>query len=182
VTSGALLALASALAAAAPAAPAAKPSPAVAAAAPADGRVRVDAREVQYAFQKREVVFSGEPVTLTHQDARLTCKRLVAKQDAHGEIALAVCQGDVVFTSGARRVTCAKATYDAPAERLVCEGEPVVLQEAGSTARGTRLEYDLKADQAKLENPVVMLPGGDVEARRKALEAQRERKRQGGTP
>jgi lipopolysaccharide export system protein LptA len=180
VTSGALLALASALAAAAPAAPAAKPSPAVA--DPSDeGRLRVDAREVKYAFQKREVVFSGEPVTLTHQDARLTCKRLVAKQDANGEIALAVCQGDVVFTSGERRVTCAKATYDAPAERLVCEGDPV-LQEGGSIARGTRLQYDLKADQAKLENPIVTLPGGDVEARRKALEVERERKRQGAKP
>jgi lipopolysaccharide export system protein LptA len=138
--------------------------------------VRVDAREVQYAFQRREVVFTGEPVTLTHQDARLTCKRLVAKQDAKGEIALAVCEGEVAFARGLRRVTCAKATYDAPAERLVCEGSPV-LHDGGSEARGSRLVYDLRADQAQLENPVVTLPGAEVEARRKALEAERERRR-----
>jgi lipopolysaccharide export system protein LptA len=161
---------------AAPAAPATAPA-AKAAAAPADARVRVDAREVQYTFKARQVVFSGEPVTLTHQDAKLTCRRLVAKQDANGEIALAVCEGDVAFTSGPRRVTCAKATYDAPASRLVCEGSPV-LREGGSEARGTRLVYDLEADEAKLEDPVVTLPGAEVEARRKALEAERARKRE----
>jgi lipopolysaccharide export system protein LptA len=140
------------------------------------GPVRVDAREVQYAFQKREVVFSGEPVTLTHEDARLTCRRLVAKQDAAGEIAVAVCEGDVAFTRGARKITCAKATYDAPAERLVCEGSPV-LRDGNTEARGSRLVYDLRADQATLENVTGTLPGAEVEARRKALEETRERKR-----
>lgn len=144
-------------------------------AAPA-GPVRVDAREVKYAFQKREVVFTGEPVTLTHDDARLTCRRLVARTDEQGEIVVAVCEGDVTFARGPRRVTCARATYDAQRERLVCEGSPI-LYDGGSEARGTRLVYDLAADEARLEGAQVTLPGAEVEARRKALEAERARKR-----
>lgn len=143
---------------------------------PGGGPLRVDAREVKYAFQKREVVFSGDPVTLTHSGARLTCKRLVAKQDPSGEIALATCEGDVLFTRGLKRITCARATYDAPAERLVCEGNPV-LRHGGIEARGKRLVYDLRADQATLEEVTGTAPGVDVDTKIKAIEAERERRR-----
>jgi len=175
----ALAALAGAGTAPPPAAPArggASARAAAAATSPSGGPVRVDAREVQYAFQKREVVFTGDPVTLTHDDARLTCKRLVAKQDAEGQVAVAVCEGDVAFTRGVRRVTCAKATYDAPAERLVCEGSPV-LHDGNTEARGSRLVYDLRADEATLEDVIGTLPGADVDSKLKALEAERERRR-----
>jgi len=160
------IALAALSGAAAPADEAAKPGP-----------VRVDAEEVHYAFQRREVTFTGtaaKPVTMTRDDTRLTCARLVARTDDAGQIVSATCSGDVRLTRGPRLVTCERATFDAVAERVVCDGSPV-LKDAGSEARGTRLVYELKTDEAKLEGAAITLPGAEVEARRKALEEQRRK-------
>jgi lipopolysaccharide transport protein LptA len=166
------LALLVALAALAePAAPAASAAP-----------IRVEAESAVYALGKRQVTFTGTPVTLTHQDAKLTCRRAIAQTDAGGKIVSALCQGDVTFVRGERRVTCERATFDGVAERLVCDGNPV-LHDGGSVARGARLVYELRANEVRLEGekgkPVVgTLPGAEVEARRKALEAERARRRQ----
>jgi lipopolysaccharide export system protein LptA len=142
-------------------------------------KVHIDADELEYVFQKREVIFTGKrtPVVLTRGDARLTCMRLVATNDARGEIARAVCSGDVRFERGQRVVTCEKATYEAAAARLVCEGNPV-LRDGPSEASGSRLVYDLKIDKARLEGARLVLPGGEVDARRRQL----EERRKGGTP
>jgi lipopolysaccharide export system protein LptA len=140
--------------------------------------VRVDADEVQYAFQKREVTFSGKRlVTLTREDATLVCRRIVAKTGETGQVVAAVCSGDVRFTRGARIVTCEQATYDDAAERVVCEGN-VVLKDAGSEAHGAKLVYDLRTDQAKLEGAVITLPGAEIEQRRQAMDERRKRERQ----
>jgi len=138
--------------------------------------VRVDADEVHYAFQKREVTFTAKdakPVTMTRDDAILTCRRLVAKTDDAGQIVSAACAGDVRFTRGARVVTCARATFEAAAERVICEGAPV-LRDGGTEARGTRLVYELQSDEAKLEGAQITLPGDEVEERRKELEQRRK--------
>ncbi|HEX9050661.1 MAG TPA: LptA/OstA family protein [Anaeromyxobacter sp.] len=168
MTAAVALALAALAGAAAPAAEAARASP-----------VRVDADSVVYAFQKREVTFSGangKPVTMTRDGARLTCQRLVAQNDEAGQIVTAVCSGDVHFTSGARSATCERATYDGPGDRIVCEGSPL-LKDGGSEARGTRLVYDLKKDQADLENAVVIIPPDQVDQEQRALEARRKERR-----
>jgi len=153
---------------------------ATAAAPAADGApVRVVAEEVLYAFQKREVIFSGtptKPVTLTRDDATLACKRLVARTDEAGQIVTASCQGDVRFTRGARIVTCDRALFETALDRVTCEGNPV-LRDAGTEARGTRLVYELRTDEAKLEGAKITLPGDEVEARRREIEA---RRREGG--
>jgi lipopolysaccharide export system protein LptA len=151
-------------------------------AAPAPGRVqapapvRVDADEVHYAFQKREVTFTGKeakPVTMRRDDATLTCKKLVAKTDDAGEIVSAACVGDVRFVRGVRQVTCERATFEAVADRVICEGAPV-LRDAGTEARGTRLVYELKTDEAKLDDGVITLPGNEVERRRVEIEQKRK--------
>ncbi len=162
-----VIALAALAGAAVPAAEAARAAP-----------VHVDADEVHYAFQKREVTFTGKgtnPVTLTRDDARLTCRKLVAKTDEAGQIVTAACAGDVRFTRGARVVTCERATFEAAAERVVCEGDPV-LRDGGAEVRATRIVYELRSDEAKAEGAKMTLPGDEVEQRRKALEAQRRRK------
>jgi lipopolysaccharide export system protein LptA len=165
VTGGLLVFLAVA-AAVAPSRDAAKRSP-----------VRVDADEVQYAFQKHEVVFSGKkPVTLVRDDATLTCRRIVARTDEQGQIVTATCTGDVRFVRGLRIVTCEAATFDNVAERVVCVGSPI-LRDRGSEARGTRLVYDLRSDEAKLEDATITLPGEEIDARQRALE-QRRKERQ----
>jgi lipopolysaccharide export system protein LptA len=139
--------------------------------------IRVDADEVHYAFQKREVTFTGKrPVTLTREDATLTCRRIVARTDEAGQIVSASCTGDVRFARGARVVTCEQATFEEAAERVVCEGNPV-LRDSGSEARGTRLVYDLKADEAKLEGARITLPGDEIEQRRQALEERRRKEK-----
>lgn len=151
---------------------AASPSAEAARAAP----VRVDAETVVYAFQRREVTFTGKagkPVTLTRDDARLSCQKLVAHTDEAGQIVTAACTGDVQFTRGPRVVTCERATFDGPADRVVCEGNPV-LRDGGSEARGTRLVYELAGDRANLEGAVITLPGEELERRQKALEARRK--------
>ncbi len=145
--------------------------------------MRVDADEVQYAFQKHEVTFSGKkPVVLTRDDATLTCRRIVAKTDEAGQIVTATCTGDVRFARGTRVVTCDQATFDEIAERVVCEGNPV-LRDGGSEARGAKLVYDLKADEAKLEGSkesptVITLPGEELEARRRLAEDQRKARKE----
>jgi lipopolysaccharide export system protein LptA len=118
----------------------------------------------------------GKPVTMTRDDARLSCARLVAHTGEAGQIESATCTGDVRFVRGERLVTCEKATFDGAAERLVCEGNPV-LKDGGTEARGARLVYDLKADQANLEGAVITVPGEQVEARQKALEDRRKERR-----
>jgi lipopolysaccharide export system protein LptA len=176
VTGPVLLALA-ALAAAPPSDPALRP------AAPTGDTlrrapVRVDADEVQYAFQRREVTFSGKrPVTLTRDDATLVCRRIVAVTDEAGQIVTATCTGDVRFTRGPRTVTCERATFENSSDRVVCDGSPV-LRDGGSEAHGTRLVYDLQADEAKLEGAVITLPGEEIDQRQRELEERRkERKR-----
>ncbi len=161
------IALSALAGAAAPAAAAARSTP-----------VRVDAENVVYAFQKREVTFTGKdgkPVIMTRDDARLACQKLVARTDEAGQIVGATCSGDVRLTRGAKVVTCERATYDGPSNRVVCEGNPV-LKEAGSEAHGTRLVYELETDQANLEGATITLPGEEIDQRQKALEQKRKEK------
>jgi lipopolysaccharide export system protein LptA len=140
--------------------------------------VRVDAEEVQYAFQRRVVTFSGKrPVTLTRDNATLTCRKIVAHTDDAGQIVTAACSGDVRFSRGVRTVTCEQATFENAKDRVVCEGNPV-LRDRGSEARGTKLVYDLRSDEAKLEGAVITLPGDEIEQKRRQLEERRKEKRQ----
>lgn len=143
---------------------------------PGKGPVRVDADEVHYAFQRGQVTFLGKPVTLTRDDSRLECRRLVARTDAAGRIVSATCEGDVRFARGTRVVTCERATFDDADDRVVCEGSPV-LHDGGTEARGSRLVYDLRSDEARLEGAQVTLPGEEIDARQKALEERRKEDR-----
>ena len=147
--------------------------------------VRADASDVHYAFQRREVLFTGrpgKPVTLTRDDAVLTCARLVAKNDEAGQIVTATCEGDVRLVRGERIVTCDTAVYENPEARVTCSGG-AVLHDAGAEARGARLVYELRSDEVKLEGggdgPVrITLPGEEVEARKKQVaERRKERPR-----
>lgn len=141
--------------------------------------VRVDADEVHYAFKKREMTFTGtaaKPVVMTRDDARLSCRKLVARTDEAGQIVSAACTGDVRLVRGPRLVTCERATFEAGAERVVCEGNPV-LREAGSEVRAERLVYELATDEAKAEGARITLPGDEVEERRRALDERRKEQR-----
>lgn len=90
--------------------------------------------------------FLGSPVKMERGDATLTCKKLVAQQDDKDVFQSATCEGDVRFVRGDRVVTCEKATYDDPAARLTCEGNPQI-QVGKSVFRGTLLVYDVGLDE-----------------------------------
>ena len=49
-----------------------------------------------------------------------------------------------------------------------------MLRDGGAEARGTRLVYDLRADEAKLEGATITLPGAEVEQRQRELEQRRK--------
>ena len=156
-------------------------SGALAGAAAQASPVHVDAAEVRYAFQRHEVIFTGKPVTLTRDDARLNCARLVAKNDEAGEIVTATCEGDVRLVRGERTVTCQRGIYENAAARVTCEGD-AVLRDRGTEARADRLVYELRTDEVRLEaaagqGPVrITLPGEEVEARRRELEQRRQQR------
>ena len=131
---------------------------------PGAGRppVQVDADQVQVLYRQRRVVFLGKPlVRLTREDAVLTCRKLVADNDAEGRIRRAVCTGEVRLTRGQRTATCEVATFDARASTVVCTGNPE-LRDGRSVMRGEELTYDLEADKVFLsqaKGTVIPRPG-----------------------
>jgi lipopolysaccharide export system protein LptA len=146
-----------ALTATPPAPPAVRPSgPAspVAAAAARPVPTTVEADVIRYNWTTRKVTMVGKPlVTLTREDLTLTCRKLEGDNDAAGQLAFAVCEGDVKLVRGTRVVTCERGEYHRDTARIVCEGNPV-LRDGETEARGKRLTYLLDADEVTLEEAV----------------------------
>ena len=140
------------------------------AAAPPSPPVTVVAEVVQYLYKEGKVVFTGKPlVTLTREDATLTCRKLVAENDGQGRIRRAVCTGDVKLVKGSRTVTCETATYEEKSARVTCTGNPV-LKDGDSVMRGEVLAYDLADDRATLtaaKGTLVPQPGLELPNRKK---------------
>ena len=121
---------------------------------PVAGPARIDAEEIRYNWSTRKVKVVGKPyVTLTRDDLTLTCRRLDGDNDERGQLARAVCEGEVKLVRGTRTITCERATYDRDVARVVCEGNPV-LRDGGTVASGQLLTYDLTADEVRLERSV----------------------------
>lgn len=143
---------------------------ALAAEPPRSAPVTVDAEEVQYLYKEGKVVFTGKPlVRLTREDATLTCRKLVAENDAAGKIRRATCTGDVTLTRGPRTVTCETAVYEEATARVTCTGNPV-LRDGESVLRGEVLAYDLADDRATLSSAkgtIVPRSGETLPTRRK---------------
>jgi len=171
------LVLATAIAAGAAAEPPARPAtpPAPGAARPASAAppaglrpidsskpVRVDADEVRFNWTTRQVKVVGKPaVTLTHDDATLTCRVLSGENDAQGRLKVATCEGDVRLVRATRVVTCERATYDRAASLVVCRGNPL-LKDGATEIRGEKLSWDLAADEVRLEGDVRGTMPGDL--------------------
>jgi lipopolysaccharide export system protein LptA len=136
-----------------------------------DKPVRMDADEVRFSWRIRQVTVVGKPfVTLLHDDATLTCRRLVGENDQAGQLKVATCEGDVKLLRGDRTATCDRATYDRAAARVVCTGNPVLRDPGGTEARAETLTWDLAADEVRLEGAAqVTVPGGQLDLGRPAL-------------
>ena len=136
-----------------------------------DKPVRMDAEEVRFSWKTRQVVVVGKPfVTLLHDDATLTCRKLTGENDPAGQLRVATCEGEVRLLRGDRTVTCDRAVYDRPAARVVCTGNPVLRDPGGTEARATSLTWDLAADEVRLEGAAqVTVPGGQLDLGKNAL-------------
>jgi lipopolysaccharide export system protein LptA len=165
------LLLAAALAAQGTPASPPRPAPAGPPGLRSDKPVRVDAEEVRFSWKTRQVTVVGKPfVTLVHDDATLTCRKLTGENDQAGQLRVAICEGDVRLERGQRTVTCERATYDRPAGRVVCTGNPVLRDPGGTEARATTLTWDLGADEVRLEGAAqVTVPGGQLDLGKSAL-------------
>jgi len=142
----------------------------------ADKPVRMDADEVRFSWKTRQVLVVGKPfVTLLHDDATLTCRRLTGENDLAGQLKVATCVGEVRLERGQRTVTCDRATYDRGAGRVVCTGNPVLRDPGGTEARASSLTWDLGADEVRLEGAAqVTVPGGQLDLGKSALKPGQE--------
>ena len=140
------------------------------AAAPPSPPVTVVAEEVQYLYKEGKVVFTGKPlVTLTREDATLTCRKLVAENDGAGAHPAGRLHRRRQARRGARGCTCETATYEETTARVTCTGNPV-LKDGESVMRGEVLAYDLADDRATLtaaKGTIVPQPGIELAPRRK---------------
>lgn len=117
---------------------------------PARPSVRIQAEDVDYRVKEGRTVMTGKPVvTLTREDAVLTCRTLVLESDPKGKVLRATCDGDVKLTRGARVITCATAVYEDEAARVVCRGNPTV-RDGSSELVGEELIYELDQDRLRL--------------------------------
>jgi lipopolysaccharide export system protein LptA len=150
---------------AAPAKPAAKGAPTGTPGIKSDKPVRMDAEEVRFSWKTRQVTVVGKPwVTVLHDDATLTCRRLTGENDQAGQLRVATCEGDVKLLRGERTVTCDRAVYDRVAATVVCTGNPVLRDPGGTVAKATALTWDLGADEVRLEGAAqVTVPGDQLD-------------------
>ncbi len=93
--------------------------------------------------QKTEVIFIGKPlVSVRRGDTTLTCRRLVARNDAQGQIETADCAGEVRLKRRDQIVTCDTAHFDTAAGRVVCRGKQATVHDGQSVMRCDELAYE----------------------------------------
>jgi hypothetical protein len=133
----------------------------------------VEAAHIEYVYKDRKTIMTGSPlVTFVREDSVLVCRKMTAFNDAAGDIQHAVCEGDVKLTRGEKIVTCNRATFDAPTNKIVCRGDPV-LHDGASILYCQEVIYDLEQDkvfvkQGKgtiIQRPGQTLPGSKGKAK-----------------
>ncbi|GAB1410805.1 LptA/OstA family protein [Desulfovibrionales bacterium] len=123
--------------------------------------VKITADSMQYAQKNDEVVFSGN-VHVLRQDMELwseTLTVLLEKQqaeakkssiDQRGSIKKILAKGNVRMTAANNRSgSCGLATYDAHAETLVLEQDPV-LREGPNTIQGDVIKLYIKENRSEV--------------------------------
>ena len=125
----------------------------------------VEADAIEYQNKERRTVMTGKPlVRFTREDAVLVCRKMVADHDEAGDIHHAVCEGDVKLTRGEKIVTCHRATYDAPANKIFCRGDPV-MRDGASVMYGEEMVYDIELDRVFVKQgrgTLIQKPGQSV--------------------
>ena len=114
--------------------------------------------------KKQRAVFKGNVKTV-QGDLEIHCEKLTVTYAGAkaGEVKQMVFTGSVSITQKNRRGHCARAVYDRVAGRIVCTGNPWVV-EGENRIRGERIVYLLEEDEVRVTRPqaVIRLPEGDA--------------------
>lgn len=133
------------------------------------GEVRsapVDIRSDRLTVHQKEqrAVFGGN-VRTVQGELEIRCEKLTVTYAGTkaGEIKQMVFTGSVSIVQKDRRGHCARAVYDRVAGRIVCTGNPWVV-EGENRIRGERIVYLLEEDEVRVTRPraVIRLPEEDV--------------------
>lgn len=136
-----------------------------------DKSTPVDIRSDHLIVHQKEqrAVFWGDVKTV-QGDLEIRCEKLTVAYagdketgDKAGGIRRMVFTGSVSILQKNRRGYCARAVYDRVAGRIVCTGNPWVL-EGENRIRGERIVYLLEEDEVRVTRPraVIRLPEEDV--------------------
>jgi lipopolysaccharide transport protein LptA len=130
-----------------------------------DAPVDIQSDRLTIHQKQQRAVFEGSVKTV-QGELKINCEKLTVtyagekdKSAKAGEITQMVFTGSVSITQKNRSGHCEKAVYDRVAGRIVCTGDPWVL-EGENRIRGERIVYLLEEDQVRVTRPqaVIRLP------------------------
>ena len=126
------------------------------------GPVQIRSDELTVQQKQRSAIFSGNVQTvqgeLTILSRRLDVHYSGSSNEpgAAGDIRSMVFTGDVRIAQGERRGHCQRAEYDRPRGRIVCTGDPWVV-EGENRIEGERIIYLLERDEVRVVRPKAVL-------------------------
>lgn len=128
--------------------------------------VQIQSDSLKVLHKKHSAVFSGN-VRATKGKLRITCQKLVVDYGASGQapgggkILSMLFSGDVSISQGQRTGHCEQARYDKIQSKLVCTGNPWVM-DGKSKIRGDSIVYLLDKDEVRVSRPKAVLDISDT--------------------
>ena len=129
------------------------------------GPVDIRSERLTVHHKEHTAVFSGK-VRCVQDDLVITCDELTVTYSGkskqaedtagRGTIRQMVFTGNVAIEQKERRGHCARAVYDRTRTRIVCTGDPWVV-EGDNRIHGERIEYDLERDEIEVVKPRAVL-------------------------
>ena len=108
--------------------------------------------------KKHQAVFSGN-VKAVQGDLLIRCAELTVtyasgddEKSGSGDIEKMVFTGNVSIEQEKRRGHCERAEYDRTEDRIVCTGDPWVIEDE-NRIDGERIEYLLELNQVRIKRP-----------------------------
>lgn len=115
--------------------------------------------------KQHAAIFSGN-VRATQGDLHISCKKLTVSYSSSragksaGKILSMLFAGDVIITQGHREGHCEQARYSKTESRLVCTGDPWVI-DGQSKVHGDEIIYFLDKDEVRVKRPRAVLDVSD---------------------
>jgi lipopolysaccharide export system protein LptA len=127
-----------------------------------EGPVDIRSDKLTVHQKKHQAIFTGK-VRAIQGDLTITCQTLTvtyaAQKDPQGkagEITRMVFSGDVSIEQKERRGHCQRAEYHRTERRILCTGDPWVV-EGDNRIRGDLIEYLLSKDEVRVTRPRALI-------------------------